>query len=152
MSKMEIFLLACAIAMPFLSLLLVVPKRKKKEKVKKSKEIKTLRQIEQDNSKQEDLETKPIEIEENQNLQTKTFEEELFSDEELKEFVANKKEKLSKPKAKEVDEDLSLTFDDFLQRRRKVEKKETKPQSFNDLSPELKAMMITGVFNKKYFD
>jgi len=152
MSKFEIFLIVMVCAIPFISLLLVLPKKlKKKSKKDKNanKSEKTYAEVKQEEKpkeKTEDIlqEDKPAHSQPSDDI----------SNDEFKSFVNERQKNMTKPKRLELPKDFKdMTMPYMPRRRRKIEEKpKTVAEEINSLSPTLKAMIIAGVLDKKSFD
>ena len=141
MSSFEIFLIVGFALSPFVALIFVLPKKLKKEKTPPpTTEYKPEPKVE---VKDEPKETKP-----NVNLKP------AVSTDEFKDYLANRKKTITLPRHLN---NPNMPTEDYIPsrfRRRKPQKQENKSisEQINDLSPELKVMMFSGVFNKKDFD
>jgi len=141
MSSFEIFLIVGFALSPFVALLFVLPKKIKKEKTPPpTTEYKAEPKIEE---KKEVPEPKPAEVK----LPT-------VKTDEFKDYLSNKRKTITLPKHLN---NPNMPTDEYVPsrfRRRRHQKQENKSisEQINDLSPELKVMMFSGVFNKKDFD
>ncbi|MBR6778651.1 MAG: hypothetical protein IKM43_00645 [Clostridia bacterium] len=144
MSKIEIAIVILAVLMPLLALFFVVPKRKKKDKQPK---VVKLPESEMPKMEQE----KPF-VPEKQEKPSRVIDTPNFNPDEFKEYFAKRKSKYSAPHMIYDDvPDMTESLFDFNKRNNKKEKK-TIQEQLQDLSPELKAMIIAGVLDKKDFD
>ena len=142
MSKIELFILIVAASIPFFALIFVLPKNfKKKSKEKKStKKTSVIKPtIEQP---KEPEEIKPEYIN-NSN----------FSTDDFKSYLTHRPE-ISKPKRKELDDGFVDRTMPYIPRRPQRIQKEYKQKNISEeiksLSPELKALIISGFLNRKY--
>ena len=133
--------------MPFLALIFVMPKLKKKEKVQK--ETKTYEELKQE-EKQNDtiVEEKPVK-------EKRVFQTTDFTSEDFQNYLKHKNETTSKPQKIEHNLNFMDNTTDYIPTRRKL-KLENKPKNIAEeiksLSPELKALIISGALDKKNFD
>ena len=143
MSKLEIVIICIAAAIPVIVLLWFIPKRK--GKVKKAKE-----------------ETKPVQQEEvkfelskedtNPKDKVRVFENKNLSAKELEDILKSKAATTSKPVKNPDRPDFSMPFPDFMSyQEAKARAKNSKPiaEQIKELSPELKALLLTGALNDK---
>lgn len=141
MSSLEITLIVGFALSPFVALLFILPKKLKKEKTPPpTTEYKPEPKVEE---KEEPKETKPI-----QNIAPAVHTD------EFKDYLSKRKKTITLPRPKD---NPFIQTEDYIPsrfRRRKPQKQEDKSisEQINDLSPELKVMMFSGVFNKKDFD
>ena len=142
MSSFEIFLIVSLCLAPFIALIFVLPKIKKKEKqAPPTTEYKPETSVE---AKTPQHEVKP------QEQQTK----EVVSSNEFKDYLSFKRSSLSKPKF--MDNPKNVFTEEYIPNRLRRPKQKQEPKTISeqiqDLSPELKVMMLSGVFNKKDFE
>jgi len=143
MSNFEIFLIVMLCATPFIALLFVLPKKLKKEKAAEKVETKTLKDIKQE-------EPKPV-VEEKKIEPKKVASSEISTD-DFKSYL-KRREPTSKPNRVELPKDFKdMTLPYRPRRRVKNEKPKTIGEEIQSLSPELKALMITGILDRKNFD
>lgn len=144
MSSFEIILIVLVCAVPIVALLFILPKFKKKEK-KVEEQTKTLADLKQEENKSEVVKETPIK---------KEFVKDEISSSEIQSYIDFKKKNLSKPKRVEMPKDFKDITMPYTPRRRRSQDK--KPQSvaeeIQNLSPELKALIISGVLDPKNFD
>jgi len=126
--------------MPIVALFLVHPKFKHE---KKEKTIVKYEEPTREEPKQE--KPKPPK-------KKSVFEEVKYSPDEFKGYLEKKHEIVSKPKLKIPEMDPTISFPEFMERRNRVPKHMEKASTLDDLSPEMKVLMLSGVFDKKYFD
>lgn len=141
MSSFEIFLIVGFALSPFVALLFVLPKKLKKEKTPPpTTEYKPEPELKE--KKEEVKEEKPLEII-----------KPTVSTDEFKDYLTSKRKNIKLPK--HIDSPFMQTEDYIPSRfRRRKPKQENKSiaEQVQDLSPELKVMMLSGVFNRKDFD
>ena len=152
MTKVEICLTICAFVMPFLALLFVLPKKisGKQEKPKETAKF-TI------NKEEKKEETKPVESKLTEKPVEKKkrnpFEDVKYSAEDFRGYLNRRKENMTKPKHKTPKEDTTFSFADFMAKK---SKEDIAPalirEDIHNLSPDLTAMMIAGVLDKKDFD
>ena len=144
MSNFEIFLIIMLCATPFVALLFVLPKKLKKEKKAEKVETKTLKELKQEETPKPMVEEKKVE--------SKKVASSEVSTDDFKNYL-NHRPPTSKPSRVELPKDfrdMSLPYRP--RRREKNEKPKTIIEEIQGLSPELKALMITGVLDRKNFD
>ena len=143
MSSFEIFLIVGGCLAPVVALLFVLPKLKKKAKEPPvTTEYKPEKPVEE--KKEELKDTKSV---------VRKPEQEVIKTSEFQDYLTYKRNNMSKPIRLN---DPDIFTDDYIpsRLRRKQQKQETKTiaEQIYSLSPELKIMMLSGVFNKKDFD
>ena len=142
MSNFEIFLIVGLSLAPIVALFFVLPKKLKKEKKEppKTTEYKP------------EEKSEPIKQEEPKEVKPEKKVANIASTSEFKDYLTYKKENLHAPKHLESPKDVFVS--DYFPSRFKKKPKEDKTiaEQINDLSPELKVMMLSGVFNRKDFD
>ena len=147
MSNFEIFLIVMVCAVPFIALLMVLPKKikKAKEKNKKSVDIKTLEDLKKEEKKEEPVENKP-------EVKKHVAKSEISTD-DFKKYLQRRKP-ISKPSRMELPKDFVDRTIPYTPRRRRI--KNDRPNNLTEeiqnLSPELKALIIAGVLDPKNFD
>ena len=129
---------------PVVSLLFILPKLKLKKNTKQAPPTTEYKPEQPIDKKEAPKLDKTIVNKSNQ---------EVIKTSEFQDYLSYKKKNLSQPiKLKEPD----IFTDDYIpsRLRRKQAKQEDKTisEQIHDLSPELKVMMLSGVFNKKDFD
>lgn len=147
MTRMEIGIIVIAALIPIISLVILFPFRKKKKtKSEPSKPAET--PVEQKEEKEKDKKDIPPV---SGGISTASLDTSEFLG-----YLKDKSENISKPERKEdafnmgeLDDDLFSDMD-FTKMRRRMKKK-TIAQEIEDLSPELKAMLLTGVLDRKEF-
>lgn len=148
MSNFEIFLIITACALPIVALFFVLPKFKKKEK-KVPAPIKTFEELKKEEAAQEVKEQptviKPVE---------KAFVNTEFTSDDFKSYLSHKQRNTTKPNKVEFpDGFIDRTSPYMPRRRRRIEEKpKTVAEEIQNLSPELKALIISGVLEPKNFD
>lgn len=150
MSNFEICLIVMACAVPFVALLFVLPKLKKKE-VKKVEPVKTYAEIKQEEAKEEvKQEIKP---EPTKQKSISAFTNSDFSPEDFRGYLNYKQKSLTKPSRVDLPADFKDRTEPYIpRRRRRQEKPKTVAEEIRSLSPELKALIFTGAFNKRDFN
>lgn len=147
MSRFEIFIVALVCAIPVIAFIMIAPKLKKKEK--KDEKLKTLAEL-----KEEEKITSPnIEEVKSEEKKIETISNEISTD-EFEDYIARKKQNLTKPQRIELPKDFIDRTSPYLPRRRDFREQKPKnvAEEIKGLSPELKAMLIAGVLDKKDFD
>ena len=151
MSKVEMALIIIAVAIPLLSILFVLPKRKKKEKV--APQVKQY-------VKEEVVEPpKPVEqpapvpkVEEKPKKINPIFED---NDADFKAYLDLKRKRMSSPERKEMPSGVRGPLGEYIPARLRNQQKSSSDKSvaeqIQELSPELKALMLSGILDKKYF-
>ena len=142
MTNFEIYVIICALFMPILALIFVFPKSGKektppKESVAKSENI--------DKPQKEEKPVKPKE--EKKKI---LFDPVEYSPEDFKGYLDKKHEIVSKPEEK-LENDVGISLEDFISRRRPLVQEEKEASSLDELSPELKAMLMIGILDRKHF-
>ncbi len=148
MSNFEIFLIVGICIVPFVAFMFVMPKFKKKEKIKI--ETKTY----EDLKKEEKITEQPI-IEEQPKETKPIFETQDFTSDDFKNYLKYRNENTTHPKKIEHGKDfMDMTTDYLPQRRRSRQNQKPKniAEEIKSLSPELKALIISGALDKKNFD
>ena len=146
MSNFEVFLIIMACAVPFVAFLMVLPKIKIKLKKKDKKvtaETKSYAQI-----KAEEL---PKVEEKPKDVALRVSSNDLSAD-DFKSYL-KKRKPTTRPSRMELPADFKDRTMPYMPRRRRFEKKpQSVAEEINNLSPELKAMLIAGVLDKKDFN
>ena len=141
MSSFEIFLIVGFVLSPFLALIFVLPKKLKKESTPPAtSEYKPEAKVEE--KKEEPKETKPLE-----NIKP------AVSTDEFKDYLSHKRKNIKLPK--HLNNPFMPTEDyvpSRLRRRKQSQENKSIAEQIQDLSPELKVMMFSGVFNKKDYN
>ena len=146
MSKIEIFLTVCAIIAPIVAFVAIFPKgikfkKKPKPEVKTAEEANETFNYIQEQPQEEIVEEKEGDF--------KDLEVPNFSSDDFKDYL-NKRPKTHGPMRRFTEDDLIPPFEGFERKKEKEEK--TITDQINDLTPELKAMLIAGVLDRKNFD
>ena len=144
MSKMELILIIVGALIPFVAVLFVLPKFKKKDKTPPP----TTTYVKEEKSK---VEEKPAQTVESPKPKVANYS--LKDDDDFKSYLELRKKRLSAIQAK----DSSLAThptEEFVPARLRNKFAQTKEdktvvEQINDLSPELKALIISGVLDKK---
>ena len=144
MSVFEIVIIVLACSVPMIAFLFILPKFKKKEKIKPVEQTKTMADIKQE-------ETKPEIVKEELTKQKELIDD--FSSNEIQSYIDFKKKNLTKPKRVEMPKDFNDVTLPYIPRRKKnIKKPQSVAEEINSLSPELKILMISGVLEPKNFD
>lgn len=144
MSNFEIFLIVLAGAIPIIAILFVLPKVKKKEKKEPEKPTKTLEEVKREEKKPE-IPKQVITKKEDKSSEISTA--------DIQSYVDYKKKNITSPQKIQMPGDFKDVTMPYMPRR-----KPTKPKPKNvaeelrSLSPELKALIIAGVLDKKNYD
>ncbi len=149
MSSFEIFIIVLVCVVPIIALFMVLPKIKIKfkSKQKKSPKTKTYAEIKaEEEPKEVKIEEKPKET------KKQTIASEI-STEDFKNYL-NRRQPTTKPSKMELSEDFVDRTSPYFPRRmrRSVQKPKNVAEEIKNLSPELKAMLIAGVLDKKDYD
>lgn len=144
MSNFEIILIVLVCAVPIVAFLFVLPKIKKKEK-KVEETTKTLADLKQEEKKPEIIKETPVK---------KEVVQDEISSSEIQSYIDFKKKNLSKPKRVEMPKDFKDITLPYTPRRRHSQDKKPKTvaEEIQNLSPELKVLIISGVLDPKSFD
>ena len=141
MSEFEIAVLVIACIVPLVSYIFVKPKRKKKEKKETSLK----------NDQEVKVEEKVVEPKVQETKQKEDID--LF-DKEIQSYAEYKKKNISKPERIKTPVNFKDVTMPYIPQRKRISK--TKPKNIveeiHSLSPELKAMIFSGVLDKKNFD
>lgn len=145
MSNFEIFLIVIVCAIPFVALMFVLPKIKFKKKVKniEPQPVKTYEEIKKEEQKQEPKEK----------VQQTLFANRDITDDEFKGFINSRHKDISKPQKVDLPDDfLDRTMPYMPFSKKKKNKHKSVAEELRSLSPELKALIISGALDKKNFD
>ena len=140
---MEKILLISACVAPLIALLFILPKIKKK----KPKTFETTEYIPE--KKEEPVEVKPEIVEEK--VEKKSFEDEIES---YREFLQKRKQNITQPSRVELPKDYQDLTESYsaLRRRQARMQNQEKNTNLHNLDPEIKALLIAGILDRKYFD
>ena len=141
MSTLEWVLLIGAIMAPIIAILFILPKIKKKQN-----KFETTDYVPE--KKEEHVEIKP-EVEEPIKKE-KSFEIEIQN---YREFLEKRKEKTSKPirlKPNHEFDDLTESYSAMRRRKQRESQQEQSATDLHSLSPEIKAMLIAGILDRKF--
>ena len=147
MSVFELVLVIGAIVAPVAALLFVLPKLKKK---------KTFETTEYVPEKKEEtvIETpKPVEVPKDEpKVEFKNpFEWSGKELENYREYLMRKRDQLSSPVKNELPKGFNPNTEDYFSyRRRKKKESEPQNQDIHSLSPEIKALLIAGILDRKF--
>ena len=127
---------------PFVALLFIIPKIKKK----KQKTFETTDYV-PENKEEPIVETKQ-EIKE-EKIETKSFKNEIES---YREFLEKRKEKMSHPTRVELPKGYTDLTESYSAMRRRMERSnnQEKNTNINNLDPEIKALLIAGILDRKF--
>ena len=142
MSIIERFLLIGICVAPFVALLFVLPKSKKK----KQKTFETTDYVPE--SKEEPVaEVKP-EIEK-EKVTTKSFEDEIL---DYRQFLEKRKEHITRPSRVELPKGYNDLTESYSAMRRRMERasQQDKNTNIHNLDPEIKALLIAGILDRKF--
>ena len=141
MSIIERVLLICVCVAPFVALLFVLPKIKKK----KETTFETTDYVPE--KKEEPVDVKPEVVEEK--VDEKTFEDEIM---DYREFLQKRKENMSHPTRVELPKGYSDVTESYSAMRRRMERasQQEKNTNINNLDPEIKALLIAGILDRKF--
>ena len=147
MSNFEIILLVMAIAVPVLALVFVLPKFKKREK-KVQVQTKTYEQIKKEEAKVEEK-SEPV-----QEKKASVITNNDFTSEDFRGYLNHKQKNITRPTRVNLPKDFKDVTEPYIPRRRRSvkEKSKTVAEEIRSLSPELKALIIAGVLDKKDFN
>lgn len=151
MSNFEIFLIVMACAVPFLALLFVLPKFKKKEKEKTpTKTYEDLKKEELKSEEKAETVEKPAVEKKSESIFAKND----FSSDDFRSYLNYKQKNITKPSRVELPQGFVDRTEPYIPRRRRREdsKPKTVAEEIRSLSPELKALIFTGALDKKNFD
>ena len=147
MSRIEIAIIVVLAIIPLMAIFIIKPKRKKKE-VKA--DTKTLDQIKKEETPATPPAPKPIESP----MEFKPTSEFVgLEDEDFEKFLKEKASKAKRPSRLEPNEISSFPLDEFddMDIFSDFEKKEKSVKSeWESLSPEMKALVMSNIFDKKY--
>lgn len=145
MSSFEIVLIVMACCVPVVAILFVLPKLKKKQK-KVEKPVKTYEEL----KKEEVVPVTKIEPK----APKKVVNTQEFSSDDFRSYLAQKRKNTTIPSRVELpDGFVDTTMPYMPRRRRRIETKpKTVAEEIKSLSPELKALIISGVLEPKNFD
>ena len=147
MSNFEIALIILAALIPVIALFMVLPKIKIKfkKKEKKVEPLKTLVDIKSEESKEEHkIEEKQSEVK-NYNVTND------ISTDEFKAYL-NRRKEISRPKRIDLPQGFIDRTMPYSRRRNKPQKPKTIAEEIQNLSPQAKALIISGALDRKYFD
>ena len=142
MTTVEIIAIVLVCLIPIVALVIILPKKIKNRKVKSTK------------TETQPLEQEPVKIEAEPNKNSTSPLE--FTADDFKGYLTKKRKQVSHPKRLEENFAENLNIEDFnsyqarfAPRRNDKSQDKTIKEQFDELSPELKAMIIAGVFDKK---
>ncbi len=148
MSKFEIILIVSACLAPFLSILFILPKQLKKKAKDKAEKQKVVTEEKAEPKAEESpapaVETKP---------EYKSMVDNSISTDEFRSYLDRREKDMSKPKRHELPEgflDKTMSFEPFERRKPREKKPQTVAEEVQSLSPELKALIISGFLDRKY--
>lgn len=151
----EKFLLISITIVPFVALLLILPSiiRKKREQFKEIKPIETETQKVESEKVQETpiVAEAPKVVEQPKKKNDFSFDND-FSSDDFKDFIKSKKDKVSSPKFKFPKEEHLLDPIEHFRRPRPNKEPKTLTEEFQSLSPRMKALIMSGAFDRKDFE
>ena len=149
MSKVEIIILIVALAIPFVSILFVLPKRKKKDK-EASKTKPYIKEEVVEPPKPMEQPTLTAKVEEKPKMVKPLFEDD---DTDFKAYLDLKRKRLSAPERKEFPSGVRGPLGEYiparLRNQQQATKNKTVAEQIQELSPELKALILSGVLDRK---
>lgn len=142
MSNIEIFIIVSLCLIPIIALVILLPKIIKNRKLKSS--IPEPKNI-----------TPTIEEKIEPVISEKPIEENVYSSDDFKSYLDEKRQKISRPTKRESLPDFD--FEDFDKYKRRQNRhiqstSKTIADQFNELSPEMRALIISGALNKKNYE
>lgn len=144
MSSFEIGLIICFSLAPVVALLFIIPKRTKKEKLVEEKVKEVKEEKKQEKPVVGEIKEEPKEFKPSSEL-TKP---------EIQSYLDYKKQNVTKPQR--IERMPNFATEDYLpprlRRRAQPKKPETIAEEIQQLSPELKALIVAGVLDKKDFN
>lgn len=154
MSWMEISLIVAAVAVPIITLFMVLPKKKKEAKADKpaEKEDKPKDSSVADTSKKDENSASTAAPKEDKGKTIRpVFDNAEYKPEDFKDYLKEKSSTISKPKRKVMDKkfgDFTQSWEDF------IEPQQPAPKTLADdiccLSQEIQAMIFAGLLDRKY--
>ena len=147
MSGFEWFLVIGSISAPLVALLFVLPKLKNKKTFKTTEYV----QEKEDVSVVENPNPAPV-VKEDVKVEFKSpFENSGRELESYREYLLRKREQLTDPMKNAIPKGFNPDTEDYFSyRRRKSKSEEPKNQDIDSLSPELKALLILGILDRKF--
>lgn len=141
MSIIERFLLIGLCIAPFVALMFVLPKVKKKQKTFETTDYVPETKVEPV------AEVKPEIIEEK--IENKSFEEEIM---DYRQFLEKRKERMSMPSRVELPKGYNDLTESYSAMRRRMERasQQEKNTNINNLDSEIKALLIAGILDRKF--
>lgn len=139
---MEIFIIISICLIPLIALVLILPKVIKKKKANILKQ--------QPNS----IENEQNTVIETPKIDDNSIEEKTYSSDDFKSYLDKKGKNITRPNRKENLPNFNFeSFDNYKKRQTKnLNKDKSLTEQINDLSPELKALIISGALNKKNYE
>ena len=152
MSGMEIALIVAAVAVPIVTLFLVLPKKKKEAKEESAEKPAEKSKDEVVAEKAEKVEAKPKpELENDANTVKPIFDSVDYKAEDFRDYLKEKSKTTSRPKRKVIGndfKDLSVGWENFI--KTPVPPKKTLTDDICYLAPEVQAMIFAGLLDRKY--
>ncbi len=154
MSKFEIILIVCACLAPFFAIIFFLPRKVNfknlfknlfKKKEKKSAETKS----ETEGPKMEEKPAQAVEVK----PEYRPMVDNSISTDEFKSYLNRREKDISKPKRHELPKDFidqTMPFEPFERRKPREKKPQSVAEEIQSLSPELKALIISGFLDRKY--
>lgn len=149
MSNMEIFIIVCVCLVPIVALVVLFPKLKLKRKEKKEKEIKETAQPTEKYVPETSIVENPTPKVE-QNLESVKYDPSEFRD-----YLNQKKDRTKRPTRNELPagfRDMTSRYDRNYGEISANTNKNSLAKEIQSLSPELKALIISGALDRKDFD
>ena len=151
MSKIELFLIVGACLAPIVALLFVLPKKLKKQV---NEHPPTTPYVSEEPKKEETPSEQPVkEVEKEVKEEVSIQSDDVYNTDDFKNYINLKREQTRSPyRLKEPDDVFTEEYLPPRLRRKKQQVNKPISQQIKDLSPELKAMLLTGVLDKKDYD
>lgn len=152
MSGMEITLIVAAVAVPIVTLFLVLPKKKKETKEESAENTAEKSKDNVVAEKAEKVEAKPKpELKDDANTVKPIFDSVEYKAEDFRDYLKEKSKTTSRPKRKVIGndfKDLSVGWENFI--KTPVPPKKTLTDDICCLAPEVQAMIFAGLLDRKY--
>lgn len=154
MSNIEIAILVISCLIPVIALIIILPKLKKKKSATAPKTDEKPKEVQPSAPILEKKDKPTLEKTSEQN-QDELNDEVAYTSDDFKSYLQEKKQKITRPKRKdELPEFDFEDYDRFKLHQNRSDKTTSKSiaDEINDLSPEIKAMIIAGVLDKKDYN
>lgn len=149
---MEITLIVAAVAVPIVTLFLVLPKKKKETKEESAENTAEKSKDNVVAEKAEKVEAKPKpELKDDANTVKPIFDSVEYKAEDFRDYLKEKSKTTSRPKRKVIGndfKDLSVGWENFI--KTPVPPKKTLTDDICCLAPEVQAMIFAGLLDRKY--